>query len=543
MARGTLLAALCLLSASLPCAGHAGVANILPLKRLPWEGGAAKSLPGCPWIVEFFHPECGGCRALAGPFHALAKRMVAEGLPCAVASIDCDENQAYCVEQGALEYPLLRAWSGDASRHAEAALQIPYYDHAGANEAQMLEEALWLEVQEVCVVADAGVRRRCAEQAKEMYDAAAASNDVSSSSVDGDVGGDGGGMGSLLQLRPEVKRLQEKTAPPLPRAAFSPDVVWTSDLRHALHFVLSSERVGDGEEGQEAVLPVRQDEGGWVGVKADVRLLLSRTFPSRAVREILLSSAWSRDKVVKYLKPPQRARGGVRWRGCAGSEEHYRGLPCGLWQLFHTVLTACVELRCKEAMGMDPLDVIRRWVVNYFNCATCRRHFEEGSKGWATAPMSEEQQVLTLWRFHNVVNERLAGDATDDPRHRKGVFPSKTQCPHCYIEKDGVPQAALSDERVFDFLMEFFPKVGVTATSGDLTELAREERTLQKGADGLSAMLSSYATYGLFLVAFAGACSYLSKRYRFWFIKTLTYKRSMSGIVLPQKDSFFDDIV
>lgn len=44
---------------------------------------------------------------------------------------------------------------------------------------------------------------------------------------------------------------------------------------------------------------------------------------------------------------------------------------------------------------------------------------------------SNREAVLFLWRVHNRVNLRLAGDKSEDPAHPKVPFPTVEQCTQC----------------------------------------------------------------------------------------------------------------
>lgn len=44
---------------------------------------------------------------------------------------------------------------------------------------------------------------------------------------------------------------------------------------------------------------------------------------------------------------------------------------------------------------------------------------------------SKDQAVLWLWNAHNEVNERLAGDVTEDDNHPKIQFPAEEHCRVC----------------------------------------------------------------------------------------------------------------
>ena len=64
----------------------------------------------------------------------------------------------------------------------------------------------------------------------------------------------------------------------------------------------------------------------------------------------------------------------------------------------------------------------------------CRsQHFQEMSvkEGLFNVTYTNEAMIW-LWRAHNIVNKRLAGDATEDPEHPKVQFPTQTQCRACF---------------------------------------------------------------------------------------------------------------
>jgi len=49
---------------------------------------------------------------------------------------------------------------------------------------------------------------------------------------------------------------------------------------------------------------------------------------------------------------------------------------------------------------------------------------------------SSSAAVVWLWMAHNAVNERLAGDETEDPEYPKIQFPSAENCPKCRDSHD-----------------------------------------------------------------------------------------------------------
>ena len=61
------------------------------------------------------------------------------------------------------------------------------------------------------------------------------------------------------------------------------------------------------------------------------------------------------------------------------------------------------------------------------------------------------EAMIWLWRAHNIVNKRLAGDATEDPDHPKVQFPTQSQCRACF---SGAEEH--SEQAVASFLQRFY---------------------------------------------------------------------------------------
>ena len=118
--------------------------------------------------------------------------------------------------------------------------------------------------------------------------------------------------------------------------------------------------------------------------------------------------------------------------GCRGSQPHLRGFPCSLWTTFHA-LTISQNTHNSQLKKNDVLDGIHGFVKYFFTCTECSQHFQQmyiDDKG-ADVQFNTDA-VLWLWKAHNKVNERLAGDLTEDPQHPKIQFPSKALCDYCF---------------------------------------------------------------------------------------------------------------
>lgn len=123
--------------------------------------------------------------------------------------------------------------------------------------------------------------------------------------------------------------------------------------------------------------------------------------------------------------------GNDEWIGCRGSTNVYRGYPCGLWTMFHMLSVNFAQLN-SEQDSLKVLKAMHGYVKNFFGCAECSRHFlQMAEKNEIFQVKNKDEAILWLWRAHNEVNRRLAGDATEDPEHKKIQYPSRNDCPSC----------------------------------------------------------------------------------------------------------------
>lgn len=146
----------------------------------------------------------------------------------------------------------------------------------------------------------------------------------------------------------------------------------------------------------------------------------------------------------------------TNWKHCLGSRDYYRGYPCGLWILFHTMTV--YEYKNKFKKGnihmMNNHEVIlsmRSYIREFFACKECTDHFTKMSANIENELNRPESSVIWLWKSHNNVNNRLKGVASEDPMHPKVEFPTKTMCQECY-QWNG----EYDEEVVLDFLLEYY---------------------------------------------------------------------------------------
>lgn len=148
----------------------------------------------------------------------------------------------------------------------------------------------------------------------------------------------------------------------------------------------------------------------------------------------------------------------MRWQSCAGSQAPFRGYPCALWTIFHTLTVAAYNKHATEE-DFDPKEVltsVRDYVQNFLGCRECAQHFVQMAASIVNVTDTKDV-VMWLWRAHNKVNKRLAGDITEDPRHPKVQFPTIWMCPTCRTEVNPNTQEIIWNEsEVLEFLRRFY---------------------------------------------------------------------------------------
>ncbi|EDW59920.1 sulfhydryl oxidase 1 [Drosophila virilis] len=193
--------------------------------------------------------------------------------------------------------------------------------------------------------------------------------------------------------------------------------------------------------------------------------------------------------------------------GCTGSSPHFRGFSCSLWTLFHFM---SVQAAGNE-QSQDPLEVLQAmhgYIKNFFGCTDCSEHFQAMAtrrKIWNVA--TKDEAVLWLWSAHNEVNQRLAGDDTEDPQFPKVQFPSASSCAKCRQ----APASALKEnleinwnkEAVLSFLKNIHNPQFVSRFGVQREELLHETLDKMRQKRQISNVFSDMdMRMGMFLYAF-----------------------------------------
>lgn len=154
----------------------------------------------------------------------------------------------------------------------------------------------------------------------------------------------------------------------------------------------------------------------------------------------------------------------IAWTGCRGSEPRYRGYPCGMWTLFHT-LTANAYIVGKNSpkfLYAEVLNAVTDYMKHFFGCQICSKHFLKMADKRQIS--SATDQVLWLWSAHNQANQRLHGDQSEDPLHPKIVFPSSRACPKCRKGSDKKGDNPVWDDtEVLEFIIKMYSKEKIVA--------------------------------------------------------------------------------
>ncbi|XP_071529825.1 sulfhydryl oxidase 2-like isoform X2 [Panulirus ornatus] len=228
----------------------------------------------------------------------------------------------------------------------------------------------------------------------------------------------------------------------LPDTAFAgverKDQVYMVDIENAISYALGHEVVQHKVIRGEALVSLQdflEVLVTYLPARPAVHLFLSKLYKYSSTHGDSLEGKHLAE-VIKSLQGPDSVLPDHQpWVGCHGSEPKFRGYPCGLWITFH-VLTVNSVLQDGNSDVYNPkktLRAIHGYVKHFFGCKHCSEHFQAMYAVDAESSVNvADDGILWLWRGHNKVNERLKGDASEDPKHLKQQFPSKSTCPSCW---------------------------------------------------------------------------------------------------------------
>ncbi|XP_038045345.1 sulfhydryl oxidase 1-like [Patiria miniata] len=171
----------------------------------------------------------------------------------------------------------------------------------------------------------------------------------------------------------------------------------------------------------------------------------------------LTSDDWSNvmNRLQTSQDPGYFLQNEVTWVGCQGSTQVYRGYPCGLWVLFHTLTVSHARLdsHYRKSDSKEVLHAMKGYIHYFFGCRACSENFAKESVHLESSVSTLDDSVLWLWQVHNSVNKRLAGDLSEDPQHPKIAFPSYSDCPTCHNVNS---PRRWKNTRILQFLKELY---------------------------------------------------------------------------------------
>uniref|UniRef100_UPI00398EE230 sulfhydryl oxidase 2 n=1 Tax=Pristiophorus japonicus TaxID=55135 RepID=UPI00398EE230 len=245
-----------------------------------------------------------------------------------------------------------------------------------------------------------------------------------------------------------VKQKEELSGLVKPWKDFDRGKMYLADLESGLHYLLRVELAS------HKIL-----EGPELTTLKNFVTVLSKLFPGpqpvvkllEMLQEWLVSLPLDKipyDAILDLVNNKMRISGmfltnHIEWVGCQGSQPQYRGYPCSLWTLFHTLtVQAATHPEMRILSGFDNpqvvLQVIRRYIHHFFGCRDCAQHFEEMAKESMDKVETLDGAILWLWKSHNEVNSRLAGAPSEDPTFPKVAWPTPDRCPTCHEEIKGL---------------------------------------------------------------------------------------------------------
>ncbi|OCT65283.1 hypothetical protein XELAEV_18041522mg [Xenopus laevis] len=246
---------------------------------------------------------------------------------------------------------------------------------------------------------------------------------------------------------------------------FDRSKLYMTDLESGLHYILRAELANH-----------HTLEGEKLKTFKDFVTILYKLFPGRphvmklleTLQEWLVSMPLDTipyDAILDLVNNKMRISGifltnHTQWVGCRGSKSNLRGYPCSLWKLFHSLTVQAAvkpDALANTAFEAEPraiLQTMRRYIREFFGCRECAKHFEAMAKETVDSVKTPDQAILWLWRKHNVVNNRLSGAPSEDPKFPKVQWPTSDLCSACHSQTGGVH--SWNEDEVLAFLKRYY---------------------------------------------------------------------------------------
>ncbi|KAM4696041.1 sulfhydryl oxidase 2 [Rhinophrynus dorsalis] len=318
---------------------------------------------------------------------------------------------------------------------------------------------------------------------------------------------------SYLKSLPNVRKIvssqavlptslaKEKDTEDVTLIDFDRSKTYMADLESGLHYLLRVELA------RHQML-----EGEKLKTFKDLIIILYKLFPGRphvvklleTVHEWLASMPLDKipyDAILDLVNNKMRISGifltnHTQWVSCQGSKPHLRGYPCSIWKLFHTLTVQAAvtpDALRNTAFEDNPqavLQTLRAYIKEFFGCRACATHFEAMAKESMDAVKTLDEAILWLWRKHNVVNNRLAGAPSEDPKFPKVQWPTPDLCSACHEEVKGLHK--WNENEVLFYFKHHYGSRAISLefsdSSSDINEAVNNEKApIKKIQDGANA--------------------------------------------------------
>lgn len=277
------------------------------------------------------------------------------------------------------------------------------------------------------------------------------------------------------------------------------DVVFQADLETTLRYSLKHEVgntkniVGDKRNALISFLNVLIDyfpfeqNGQSFLINLKNKILSVNTIPGKQIKEMISETESENDQI--FSSSPQ-------WVGCEGSTPEHRGYPCGLWKLFHFLTVNAADN--PNSKPLDVLSAMYGYVKYYFGCADCSKHFQEmAQRRDINSSTTSDDAVLWLWAAHNEVNDRLAGDVTEDPEYPKYQFPSASDCNECR-NSDG----SWNNPEVLNYLKDMYRAANIKYLGSDFRIGSEYDNFLVNRGSSIFKKLDTSMCFILYVISF-----------------------------------------
>lgn len=154
-----------------------------------------------------------------------------------------------------------------------------------------------------------------------------------------------------------------------------------AEFLNYIHLALPELRAGDVLDliRKDPLAPTKTDDGSW-GYQVyktmfkgenDLKMVQHNVLQD-IERDFVVFDDEHREeheKLHELYSPPITS---IVWSSCRGSNPNYRGYTCGLWMLFHTVLS-----NSPQSMAPKALRALHDYILRFFMCLECRVHFSQ----------------------------------------------------------------------------------------------------------------------------------------------------------------------